>query len=254
MLSIMKGPIDVGVYAPGVKVLEVILILPQMFIGTILPIYSRYIAKGDSRIESTIQKTFDLLSFAMVPIVGGVFVTASQIVSLIAGSDYLSVAPFGLFGLKANAALSLQFIIFAGSISFIVPVFQYVLIAAGKQNKLVLPNVLLLILNVTLNFIFIPRYSFIAASLATVATELAAIGFIYYLARQEVRFSLSLNYFIRSILSGLIMVAVLYFLKLPLLSTIVLGGVTYGVAAWVFKAYRPELIDLVKAKLWPKHA
>lgn len=246
ILSIMKGPFDVGIYAPAVKILEVVLIIPSMFIATILPIYSKYHADRDARLPDTIQKTFDLLSLAMVAVVGGIFATAPQIVQLIAGDDFMTASSVAIGSFGATAVTALSIIIFTAVFSYLNPTFSYLLIAAGKQSKLLLPNIILLIVNVGANIVLIPRFSYIATASTTVITDIIALGIMYFLAKREINFTLSLDKCIRCAIAGVIMVITLRWLALPLLPSIALGGILYLGCAYLFGGIRSEMITLLR--------
>ncbi len=248
MLSIMKGSTEVGIYAVGVKVLEVIIIFPQMFIGTILPIYSRYIANKDTRLEDTIQKTFDILAFFMAGVVGGVFVLAPQIIKLIAGQSYLKASTLTLFNNPVTSATVLSIIIFTAIFSYLTPTFNQLLIAGGKQKMLVWPNVLFLVFNFILNLIFIPKYSYVAACLTTLLTEFLILITISYIAHREFQFKVSYLRLAKCIVAGALMVLVLKLMSLPLLFMVLIGGVSYLIFAYILGAIRPEVFHLLKKK------
>lgn len=248
MLSVMKGSTEVGIYAVGVKVLEVVLIFPQMFIGTILPIYSRYIADKDSRLKETVQKTFDILAFFMAGVVGGIFALSPQIVKFIAGGSYETASTLSIAGYPMTAATVLSLIIFAAVFSYLGPTFNYLLISAGKQKMLVWPNIIFLAFNIILNLIFIPRYSYVAASLTTVATEVLVITTMFYLTYREFKFTVNLGRLFRCSLAGILMVIVLKFITLPLIFMVLIGGVVYLALAYVLGAIRPEVFDLVRRR------
>lgn len=246
MLSILKGPTDVGIYAPGVKILEVVLTLPSLFIATILPIYSRYFAQKDSRLPATIQKSFDLLAVAMAGVVGGIFILAPQIIQLISGNEFLNASTVIVFGNSVTAVSILAIIIFTAASSYLSPTFLYLIIAAGKQAKLVVPNILFLIFNIVLNLIFIPRYSYFASAWITVATDILVLIVVYYLAKREVNFNLSFVRLFKSILASLVMVIILSQLHLPILVEILIGAICYLGLAYILGAIRPEVFSLIK--------
>jgi O-antigen/teichoic acid export membrane protein len=246
MLSVMKSATDVGIYAPGTKILDVILILPQMFIGTVLPLYSLYIANNDKRLKETVQKTFDILALAMAGVVGGIFALSGQIINFIAGKDYITTSTLSIYGHPMTAVTALSIIVFAAVFSFLGPTFVMLLISAGKQKMLVLPNIICLAFNVILNIIFIPKFSYIAAAGVTVATEVLIIIAMLYLTKREFGFLVSFNRLCRASLAGVMMVVTLHFINLPLLFMLIIGGTLYILFSLLFGAIRPEIFSILR--------
>lgn len=246
ILSIMKGPYDVGIYAPSVKILEVVLILPSMFIATILPIYSRYIAQKDPRLQETIQKTFDLLALAMAGVVGGIYALSPQIVRLIAGDAFVHASTVTINSTQTTAVTALSIIIFTAAFSYLSPTFSYLLIAAGKQSRIVIPNIIFLIFNVIANVLLIPHFSYVATASVTVATDFLVLFVLYYLAQREIPFRLSLNRLVRCLIAGVIMVLVVRSLQLPVLYLIIIGGIVYLTVSYLIGGMRKEIITVFR--------
>ena len=149
---------------------------------------------------------------------------------------------------SATAITALSIIIFTAVFSYLNPTFSYLLIAAGKQSKLLLPNIILLVVNVGANILLIPRYSYVATALTTVITDCIALGLMYYLAKREVAFTLSLGRLVRCAIAGVIMVVIVRMLALPLLASIGIGGVIYLGCAYLFGGMRAEMVTLLRRK------
>ena len=228
MLSVMKGAEHVGIYGPSYKILEVMFILPGIFISSVLPIYARYLAKKDIRIHDAVQKAFDFLAIVGVPIIVGVFLLASPIVAFIAGDEFLNTSFVNLWGHPANSATNLQILIFASIGSFFAPVFIQLLVAGGHQKKLILPNIIFAIFNVILNLLFIPRWSYVATSFNTVATELLVLLMMTYLSYKTFKIFPRLTALLKAIVSSLAMGGVIWmFRDLNLFILILLGVLVY---------------------------
>lgn len=249
MLSVMKTATDVGIYAPGVKIIDVLLVIPQMFIGTVLPICSLYFANKDVRLKETVQKTFDILALFMAGIVGGVFALSPQIINFIAGKDYIHISTVSVAGHPITPPIILSILIFTAVFSFLGPTFVMLLVASGKQKILVWPNIIALILNVVLNFIFIPHYSYLAAAVATIITEVFIFSSLYYLTRKEFGFYISFVRLGKVILAGVIMVIILKLILLPFIISILFGSIIYLVLCYLFGAIRPEIFDLISKSI-----
>jgi len=81
--------------------------------------------------------------------------------------------------------LVLRILVFATFIAYFNHLTGYSLIALGKQKVSLIVAIIALVWNVSLNLIFIPRYSYLAAAAITIATEgLVLILTSVYLARK----------------------------------------------------------------------
>ncbi len=243
MLSVMKGAEHVGIYGPSYKILEVMFILPGIFISSVLPIYARYLAKKDVRIHDAVQKAFDFLAIIGVPIIVGVFILAQPIVAFIAGDEFLSTSFVDFWGHPANSATNLQILIFASIGSFFAPVFIQLLVAGGHQKKLILPNIIFVVFNVVLNIIFIPRWSYVAASFNTVATELLVLFMMTYLSYKTFKIFPRLTALAKAILSSLAMGGLIWTLReTNLFMLILLGATSYFAIMWAIGGINKNML------------
>ena len=112
------------------------------------------------------------------------------------------------------------------------------------------------ILNITLNLILIPRWSFLGASIATVTTEgLGCIfAFLYNIRYFKIPlFSKGYFNFIKLLLASGVMVLVIYLIpSTHIIITILLGGIGYTVALLLFRWFDHTDINLFKQALEPK--
>ncbi|MEK7142594.1 MAG: flippase [Patescibacteria group bacterium] len=251
MLSLLRSPTDVGIYGPPYKIVEILVLFPAIFMGNVFPIVTGYIYAKDERLGNAYQKSFDFLLMMALPIVVGVIMTANRIIQLVAGDEFLSAQTISpVWGMQATSALSLQILIIAVGISFLSHLFGYLVIALGKQTKLIWPNLFLVLFNVILNLLLIPKISYIGAALTTVLTEILVIFLYSQVMRRYV--SLKINFGIlwkvlfASIILGLSL-KLLEFLSLWFL--VPLGIIVYFVSLWLVGGINKEMIrEIIKIK------
>jgi len=244
ILSLLKTPVDVGIYGPPYKVLEILLLFPAIFMGNVFPIITHYIYKKDERLRPAFQKAFDFLIITAIPVVIGIIFIASPIIKIVAGEAFLhaqTIPP--IFGLEATSALALQILIVAVGISFLSHLFGYTVIALGKQTKLIWPNLFLVVFNIGLNLILIPKYSYIGAAAATVLTEILVISLYFQVMRRFLIIKIHLGVLWKVVLSGIILGLVLKYLGfLSLWFLIPLGGIVYLASLWLTRGISREMI------------
>lgn len=245
MLSLMKSSADVGIYGPPYKVLEMILLLPAMFMGNVFPVITRYIHTKDERVYGALQKSFEFLVILAVPIALLIIYDAKPVIRIVAGQAFVDAHTIGpVLGHAANSVLALQILIIAVAFSFVSIIFNYLVIAVGKQSKLIWPNIIFVIFNIGANFLAIPHYSYIGAATTTVLTELLVLIFTWIIAAKYFTLKFDLNILWKVSLAGIVM-GLGFHLAYPYINWIILSlivSLLYIFVLWLTKGLRKEMI------------
>lgn len=159
LLSLLRPIGDVGVYNAAYRFLEQALVAPALFMTAIFPVLAGYAAAGDARLAATVRKALTFLLLIGAPIGVGAFVLAEPIVTLVAGPAF------------DEAATPLRILLVAVVIAFVSTLFVNLLIVYDVLGRLLAVSVLSVTLNIALNLVLIPRYSYNGAAVATVITE-----------------------------------------------------------------------------------
>lgn len=161
ILSLFYNPAntpDVGIYAIAYKIFEVIVVFGGTFTAAMYPYFSKKISDKD--FSASFRKFF--LYTLVISVLGGLFllVFSKPLVLLLGGGSYI------------NASNSLIILSAAAVATILAGFFLNIAVSVGKQVLVAKYALAALVINVILNFIFIPRYSYIAASWITVVTQL----------------------------------------------------------------------------------
>lgn len=249
ILSLLKTPTDVGIYGPPYKVLEILILYPGIFMGSVFPIFVQYFYAKDERLKSAYQRTFDFLFISAAPIVIGVIFTANRIIEIIAGKEFVQAQTIPpVWGMPATSATVLQILIIAVGISFISHIFGYMVIAIGKQAKLIWPNAAMVVFNIGMNLLLIPKISYIGAAMVTVVTEILVVASYYFVMHRQIELKLDFKIVWKVVFAGIILGLVLkYFSFLSLWYLIPIGGSVYLISLWLARGISKEMIrQLVK--------
>lgn len=249
ILSLMKGNTDVGIYGVPYKILEIVLLLPSVFIGNVFPILTRYYHSNDKRLEISFQKTFDFLVIVAIPIVIGLSVLAEPIIKFIAGNDYLSISTVVVSGYNITAPRVLMILSISVGVSFVLSIFSNMLTVIGKQRKQVIPLFFITIINIVLNLIFIPHYSYFASAIITFITETLMLVWWYILFRKYLKFKLRYNVIPKAILAGIAMGIVLYYLSsFNVLVVSIIGTFIYFFVGYAIKLFDRDMLTKILPK------
>jgi len=246
ILSLMKGTVDVGIYGVPYKILEIVLLIPSVFIGNVFPILTRYYHADDERLNGSIQKSFDFLVILVVPIVTGLIVLAEPTINFIAGKDYITASTTYIAGIAITAPKVLMILALAVGVSFFLNIFSSILTVINKQAKQIVPMVVITFINVTLNVIFIPFYSYFAAAVITFFTGLIMLFWWFKLSRQYLNFRLNFTIIGKALTAGLISAAVFYFsINLYVIFAWLIGIASYLVVGYFIKLYDLQMIKRI---------
>ncbi|MFZ5365813.1 MAG: flippase [Patescibacteria group bacterium] len=175
ILQGFKGSTPVGIYGLAYKVHENLILGAAYLMNALFPIISKYADERglSDRLTLIYKKSFDVLFLAGTILVFLVFIFAPLVIAIIGGPQF------------SQSITALRILVFATFLAYFNHLTGYSLIALGKQKVSLAVAIIALVWNVVLNLVFIPRYSYIAAAVVTIATEgLVLILTSAYLARK----------------------------------------------------------------------
>lgn len=171
MVNFFKGMAESGLYSLASTFGDIFFILPYSIVTVMFP---RINVESKTKKESVAK--YSRLSFLAVLILAlGVLLFIKLFIGLIYGPEFLpAVKPIilllpGLIALSVSTVLS-----------------QYFL-SAGYPAKLAVCWFLAAILNIVLNYIYIPSYGMIAAAITSTISYFFVFGFHYYFFYQETK-------------------------------------------------------------------
>jgi O-antigen/teichoic acid export membrane protein len=159
MLSAMKGDAPTGLYKAAYVLVNAIGTAPMVFMTVLFPVLSRLYKESPDEFRHVYRKTLKLFNIVTVPMIVVLFLFARTII------DFLYSNRF------AESGNILRVLLFALFFLFPTSLFSNLLASADRQKKIALVGGLGAALNIGLNLVLIPRWSYYGASVATVATE-----------------------------------------------------------------------------------
>ena len=167
MLSLMKGDEVVGWYNVAYRIVLVLLFIPIAFNSAVFPLMSRFYVSSNNSLKFMFERHFKYMLIIGLPISVGITLLADKIIALIFGAEYIP------------SVIALQILTWAIVLIFARTAFERVLESANRQ--IIVTEVFggCALLNVILNVILIPRYSYIGAAVATVITDFAVFALIF---------------------------------------------------------------------------
>lgn len=232
ILSLVRPYEDVALYGAAYKILEVLIALPILFMGLVLPHLSESWAMRDKeKFQTMFQKSWDGLCLATLPLVTGGIVLAKPIIKLIAGEGY------------GASAQIMQILMLATGIIFLGSIFTHAIVAVGEQKAMIKFYLAVAIIAVTLYIKFIPVYSYYAAAGITVLAELLIALSAAYKVYSISALKLSWLVFGKALLASSLMACLLFTASnLPVLVAVALGSLVYLILIILLKAAPAEFM------------
>ena len=241
ILKSLTGNEAAGFYDAATRLLMVTLALSQIYCSALYPVFSS-IQDDEKAFSRLAFRAVKSLIFMSLPIMTGGFLLAGPLMVLIGGVKYVPAGP--LF-----AILSLS----------VVPFFLsniYVDILAVKSSyRLNAQFLILLVLNILLNFVLIPSMGALGAAWATVACEVFGIALGFWMAAPYLK-SFGPAGLLRPTLAamGASLAMGAGVCWDPRLYWLALGPVVYGLGLWLFRALDQDDWNSLKSILRLKKA
>jgi O-antigen/teichoic acid export membrane protein len=234
MLSIMQGDAAVGFYSAAYKLTESVLFIPSALAATLMPVMAKQFDKNKSKLDKTYNLGTRYIFMLLLPITLGGIILGKDIISLIYTEDFSnSIYVFQILTLTIifNSLNSIQ---------------TSVLVSANRQQLNNISVSACALLNITLNFLLIPKYSYIGAAYATLISVICLYSFGFYfiytkLNMQPLNLQLS-----KYVVASFVMTSIILYLEIGLISSIVIGAFVYTFAVLILKGVNKDDIQLLR--------
>lgn len=194
ILGLIKGDYAVGIYSVSLKIYTISQSLLSAILTVTIPRLSMLYGKklfGDySRLLS---KLINLLIVLSLPAAVGLAMLSKNVVLIIAGEKYIP---------SANSLSIISWAIIFSLYSWIFS--DCVLLPAKRENKLLINTIITAIFNILINLILIPFWSYDAAAVSTVLSELLVMLLNGYCSRDILKKAENSKMIIKNLVESLI--------------------------------------------------
>jgi len=235
MLSMMKGDMVVGWYSAAYRLIEALMFIPAIFSGAIYPVLSNFYVSSQESLKLAYKKSFKYLFIVGLPIAVGTAILAHKIILFIYKSGF------------THSIIALQILIWTIPIIFLTYMFGTMLASVNKQFLALKINFFCMILNVVINLMLIPRYSYVGASIATVITTLLSFILCFHFLSKFIYKIQIHKYILKPIMASTIMgLSIFFFAKTNLFLLICISIVIYFGVLILLKTFLKKDISLFK--------
>lgn len=235
ILRFIKGEAAVGLYGAATRMIMAVMFIPANLSTALYPAFSRFYQSAKDSLIKYYQKSFQFLLILALPLAVGTTILAKRFVLLFWGAEY------------AGSVIALQILIWRIAVIFLASLLAVLLISTDRQKLLTTIIFWVMILNIGLNLILVPHFSYIGASIAALLTGFASFyaPFIY-LSKKIYRIDLK-SLAIKPVSAVLLMGLFIYLLRdLNLFLLVTLSAVLYLLILFLLKTFTQQDIDLMK--------
>jgi O-antigen/teichoic acid export membrane protein len=179
MISLIHDTTAVGFYSVAYTLAEASTVVASVLVASLFPILSKMHQDSKQSFRYTCALTMRYLLYLALPIAFFVTLWSMPIILLLYGDKF------------GPSVAALQILIWAAAIMYITIVLGTASIANNLQKLTLKVTVMSIAVNVCLNVLLIPKFSFLGASFATVVTEaFGLVAGLFFLGRYGYAFGL----------------------------------------------------------------
>jgi len=241
MLSLIQGNQAVGFYNAGYRLVFSLLFIPAVFSTAVFPAMSRFYISSRDSLQLMWKEFLRFMLILSIPIAVGTTLLAGRFVALIFGDGY------------APSVAVLQVLIW--SLVFIFANATFVRLFESANMQIVVTKItgLMVIVNVAINLVLIPKFSYVGASFAILITEFIALVILFFLAERGlyVHKKTELANIVLKIVSASAMMGlfIAFFQTFNLLLLVMSAALLYFGILYLVKGIKKEDIVLMKSIL-----
>ncbi|MBU0707245.1 flippase [Patescibacteria group bacterium] len=240
ILGGVRGDSYVGWYGTAYKLTYAFQFIPIALAASIFPAMSSYFVSSKGLLARTFERAVYYLTIISVPIAFGVFAIADKLIVRIWGDAFeasiipLQILIFSLIFLFANFPI--------GSL----------LNACNRQARNTINIAIAMVINVVLNLILIPRYTFIGTSIASLVSIFALFVLGLYVTRQIItpNWRFLIKTLAKTVVSAGVMMAMIFALKdsISFILLIPVGIILYFIILFLLRGFgQQEYIKIYQA-------
>ena len=225
-----NGEEVVGWYNSAWKWFNALQIIPAYFTLALFPIISRAIKENMDAARRMYRMSLKLMLLLALPIAAMTTFAAPLLIGLLGGEEFLP-----------QGAIALQIIIWSIPFGWLNSVTNYVLIALGLERMQPRAFAVAVGFNIALNWLLIPRFSFVAAGIVTILSEVVLlVMFSHYLRRRDADVAWIRLAARPVLLTGVMLAAMWLAYQLNLFLALAVGVLVYGVGLVVLRIIGPD--------------
>jgi O-antigen/teichoic acid export membrane protein len=229
ILAALKSTIEVGLFHGVYKIIQALIVVAEGSLQAVFPILSKHYGSSQASFDTVYEKSFKFLTIIGIPFAVFLSAFSHEAITLVLGKKFVAAVP------------ALQILSWVIALMFLSNLMERLLIAGGKQTISTWVSIIALAINVIFDFLLIPRWSIIGASIATLIAELLITVLSFYYVYKLISKKQVLGEALKPLCSGIITFAILYLLRdTNFFWAVILGFFSYFTLLILTKTFTTE--------------
>lgn len=236
MLTNMVGSYENGIYSAAYKLISVLTLFYGVYSSVVFPVMSRFFKNEKNLLVISFEKSLKYLMLIIVPICFSTMIYSTDIVILFFGQEF------------APTSSVLSILMWTVSLAYMDGVCLNVLNASHKEKYVTFTFLIATLFNISLNLIFIPKYSYNGAAITTILSDiLITVIYIFLIYKLDALPDKRLLFDLFKILiASIILYLVLLGLNLNMWLALPIGIIIYFVIIILMKTFDNEDKFIIK--------
>jgi O-antigen/teichoic acid export membrane protein len=231
ILSGLRSPVDVGIYGAAQKIVTIVVIFQGMFLANFFPFLIEQSKLSTEKFQKAVTNALVMLMVIGLPLGLLVISIPTELVRIVAGRQFISTSTISIDSIAISTPITLAILGFYVLINYFDGIFTNALIALDRLKWLLGVNLVALVFNIALNLAFDRTYTYFAAAILTVATELIIASTAIYKLKAINHIALPWGKIARVALASFIAIAIMFLQPLHnVFVEVVVFGVVYLLA------------------------
>ncbi|OGD61363.1 hypothetical protein A3A71_00610 [Candidatus Berkelbacteria bacterium RIFCSPLOWO2_01_FULL_50_28] len=180
VLSALKSSVDVGIYGAAQRVIEVAMVFQSLFLAAAFPLFLARFREGSAQFSRTVTESLMVVLAFGLPVALVLALFSGGLINFIAGREFLETTTLVINGTAITAATVLAVLSAYVLLAHVGGVIALALLTSDHLRWLFWVNVGAFLVNIGMNLVLIPHYSYLAAAAMTVVTELIIVAANFY--------------------------------------------------------------------------
>ncbi len=160
MLSYICSDAVVGWYRAAYQFILTMILIPNQLVKAAFPVLSKYYVTSIDDLKGLFNRLLKFLLLISISLSTLIFLFSDDLIILIYGNEYI------------NGAKALRILVWSTALIFITLILTNTTRATDRQRFTAKVVMIGAVINVILNFLFIPKYNVVGAALSTLITEI----------------------------------------------------------------------------------
>ena len=240
LLSALAGDAAVGWYSIPIKITLALQFLPMAFMAALFPAMSEYFVSDRQKLARAFEKAIYYLMIISLPVAAGIIILAEPVILQVYTVEYL------------NSILPLKILMISLFFLFINFPVGYLLNACNKQVTNTVNMGVTVVISVVLNIVLIPRFSYVGAAIASLASTFIYFSLGMYWVPKIINYNrwYLIKNFLKILLASVLMASIIYYLinnyfLIHWLLVVPIGAAVYFLALWALGGLtRRDVMDV----------